>query len=113
MRRRPTLTVRETASNPSNPAQTKNTGIQRSPLALPALYGHIAIRRKQSSAGSGHGAPYCPPVLLDYGAVGVELLLDEQDQFGELVIAEIVEDRAAGAVGQVVRQPFAVVMGLA
>src|SRR6266508_6862707 len=31
MRRRPTLTVRDTASNPSNPAQTKNTGIRRPP----------------------------------------------------------------------------------
>src|ERR671913_483898 len=42
MRRRPTLMVRDTANNPSNPAQTKNTGIRRSPLRLPALYGLIA-----------------------------------------------------------------------
>src|SRR5882672_9620137 len=110
MRRRPTLTVRVTASNPSSPAQTKNTGIRRPPSIRRHCMAISPCGESKSSARSAHGAPYCPPVLLDNGPVGRELLLDEKDQFRELVVAEIVEDRAAGAGSQVLLQPLPVVM---
>src|ERR1044072_182013 len=48
MRRRPTLTGRDTASKPSRPAQTKNTGIRRPP---PSIAGIVWPYRHEQEGG--------------------------------------------------------------
>ena len=81
------------------PSNRSDLGDQAQPGGGGRDQRHDVIRA--DAAGSGHGAPHRPAVLLDNGPVGGEPLLDVEDQFSELLVAEIVEDRAAGAVGQV------------